>query len=406
MTRSIAIKLLALAALAGSASAGTGTIDLNGGSSWGGWNYVGNSQTSGLWVKGATNRTYDIYSTSFVLSASQTASGTGNDTASLFSGSWQAGDRIIGMGIQYTGSSRGNQFFFHTDTGAVNIQAASSFGATNGVYTADSGDTSSHMFANHPSGAGKVRQYSVFDGFTSNGGSNYDIPYGIGWAPTPVRSFTVADAGTGFYSTRVQFLMNIDAILRSNGGATFGEGSFGSTLRVGFQEQDLSGGWSQQVFTVAPTALLSSFCFCQPTLGPCGNDDPSGGCANSTGAGARLSPSGTTSVAADNLILSANQLPPNRFLFLIMSSGTREPMPMRDGLSCLMGSISRFAPLNSGLGAIQYGPGLAAYSANQHGANAIAPGSEFGFQIWYRDSTGPCGLGSNLTNAVRALFIP
>jgi MYXO-CTERM domain-containing protein len=242
------LSLIAALALAGTASAQV--VDLNGGSSWNGWNSVGNSQTSGLWVKGATNRTYDIYSTSFVLNASQTASGTGNDTASLFSNSWQAGDRIIGMGIQYTGSSRGNQFFFHTDTGAVNILAASSFGAGDGVYTADVGDTSSHMFTNNSAGAGLVRQYSVFNDFTWNGGSNFDIPYGIGSSLTPVRSFTVADAGAGFYSTRVQFLMNVDAILRSNGGATFGEGSFGSTLRVGFWEQDISAGFSQQVFSV------------------------------------------------------------------------------------------------------------------------------------------------------------
>jgi hypothetical protein len=247
-----ALSLTAALALAGTASAQT--VDINGGNSWSGWNSVGNSQTSGVWVKGATNRTYDIYSTSFVLNASQTASGTGNNTASLFSNSWQAGDRIIGMGIQYTGSSRGNQFFFHTDTGAVNIQAASSFGAGDGVYSADAGDTASHMFTNNSAGAGLVRQYSVFNGFTSNGGSNYDIPYGVGSSVTPVRSFTVAGVGTGFYSSRVQFLMNIDAILRSNGGGTFGEGSFGSTLRVGFQEMDLSAGFSQQVFTVAVPA--------------------------------------------------------------------------------------------------------------------------------------------------------
>jgi uncharacterized protein (TIGR03382 family) len=45
--------------------------------------------------------------------------------------------------------------------------------------------------------------------------------------------------------------MNIDAIQRSNGGATFGEGSFGSTLRVGFMEQGLTGEFSQQIFTVS-----------------------------------------------------------------------------------------------------------------------------------------------------------
>ena len=260
------LSLAASLALAGAASAQT--VDLNGGSSWNGWSSVGNSQTSGIWVLGSTSRTYNIYSTSFVLNASQTASGTGNNTASLFSNSWQAGDRIVGMGIQYTGSSRGNQFFFHTDTGAVNIQAASSFGAGNGVYSADAGDTSSHMFTNNLPGAGLVRQYSVFNGFTSDGGSNFVVPYGVGSSMTPVRSFTVGEFTTvngsgSFYSTGVQWLMNIDAVLRSNNGATFGEGGFGSTMRVGFREQDLfgqgGGGQTQQVFTVgvipAPGAM-------------------------------------------------------------------------------------------------------------------------------------------------------
>ena len=260
------LSLTASLALAGAASAQT--VDLNGGSSWNGWNSVGNSQTSGIWVLGSTSRTYNIYSTSFVLSASQTASGTGNNTASLFSNSWQAGDRIVGMGIQYTGSSLGNQFFFHTDTGAVNIQAASSVGAGDGVLTFDAGDTSSHMFTNNLPSAGLVRQYSVFNDFTSNGGSNFDIPYGVGSSMTPVRSFTVGEFTTvngsgSFYSTGVQWLMNIDAVLRSNNGATFGEGGFGSTMRVGFREQDLfgqgGGGQTQQVFTVgvipAPGAM-------------------------------------------------------------------------------------------------------------------------------------------------------
>ena len=260
------LSLAASLALAGAASAQT--VDLNGGSSWNGWNSVGNSQTSGIWVLGSTSRTYNIYSTSFVLSASQTASGTGNNTASLFSNSWQAGDRIVGMGIQYTGSSLGNQFFFHTDTGAVNIQAASSVGAGDGVLTFDAGDTSSHMFTNNLPSAGLVRQYSVFNDFTSNGGSNFDIPYGVGSSMTQVRSFTVGEFTTvngsgSFYSTGVQWLMNIDAVLRSNNGATFGEGGFGSTMRVGFREQDLfgqcGGGQTQQVFTVgvipAPGAM-------------------------------------------------------------------------------------------------------------------------------------------------------
>jgi hypothetical protein len=43
----------------------------------------------------------------------------------------------------------------------------------------------------------------------------------------------------------------LDAILRSNGGSTFGEGGFGSTVRVGFRESDTAAGSSQQIFSVS-----------------------------------------------------------------------------------------------------------------------------------------------------------
>ena len=251
LTASVLVALAAIFAFASPAKAGF--IDINGGTSWAGWNSVGNSQTSGIWVLGSLgqfNRTYDIYSTSFVLNAAQTASGFGNSSGDLFAGSWQAGDRIVGMGIKYTGGQRGNTFFFHTDTGAVNIKAASSYGASNGVFSHDVGDTSSYILGTTASNSWRVKQYSVFNGFTSNGGSNFITPYGTSYSSNmPTRSFAVVD-GAG-KSTSIQFLTNLDAILRSNGGSTFGEGGFGSTVRVGFREQDTAGGSSQQIFSVS-----------------------------------------------------------------------------------------------------------------------------------------------------------
>jgi hypothetical protein len=243
-------------------------IDINGGNSWAGWSSVGNSQTTGTWVQGSTTRTYDIYSTSFELSAGQSVGGsriangaagdgvgyTGDLADSLFSGVWQAGDRIVGMGIQYTGSTRGSQFFFHTDTGGNNIQAASSFGASDGVLSFDSGDTSSFISANFNPYRGQVRQYSVWNGFSPNGSpenGNYITPYGV--VPSlamPTRSFTVLDSGSISNSKSIQYFVNYDAILRSNGGLTFGDGDFGTNTRFGFQESSQTG-FSQQIFPVA-----------------------------------------------------------------------------------------------------------------------------------------------------------
>jgi hypothetical protein len=219
-------------------------------------------------VKGSTTRTYDIYSTSFELSAGQSVGGsriangaagdgvgyTGDLADSLFSGVWQAGDRIVGIGIQYTGSTRGSQFFFHRDAGGNNIAAASSFGANDGVFSHDVGDSSSYMTTMAGNPRGRVRQYSVWNGFSPNGSpenGNYITPYGV--VPSlamPTRSFTVLDSGSISNSKSIQYFVNYDAILRSNGGLTFGDGDFGPNTRFGFQESSQTG-FSQQIFPVA-----------------------------------------------------------------------------------------------------------------------------------------------------------
>jgi len=269
------VSLAASLGLAGAASAQT--VDINGGNSWAGWNSVGNSQTSGIWVKGSTSRTFEIYSTYFILGAGQTVGGTriangsagngvgytGDDSASLFSGAWQAGDRVVGMGVQYTGTTRGSTFFFHTDAGGNNILAASSFGANDGVHSHDVGDTSSYMSPETNANRGRVRQYSIWEGFSPDGSpesGNFIVPYGnVPTLAMPTRSFTVLDNGSMNRVTSAQFFINIDAILRSNGGATFGDGDFGPNTRFGFWEGDQvgpGGGFTQQIFAIpAPGAF-------------------------------------------------------------------------------------------------------------------------------------------------------
>jgi len=275
------ISVAAIAAVTGlgASIASASTIDINGGNSWAGWNSVGNSQTSGTWVQGSTTRTYNIYSTSFVLSAGQTVGGTriangaagdgvgytGETAGSLFSGVWQAGDRIVGIGIQYTGTTRGSTFFFHRDAGGNNIAAASSFGANDGVSTFDVGDTASYMTTTAGNPRGQVRYYALWNGFSQNGTpaeGNFTAPYSWNadpaFGPTafpdfPTRSFAVLDNGSMALTKSVQYFVNYDAILRSNGGATFGDGDFGPNTRFGFWE-GISGtsNFSQQIFRVAP----------------------------------------------------------------------------------------------------------------------------------------------------------
>ena len=54
-----------------SRTASAGAIDINGGSSWGGWELRGNSRDVGIWAKDSTTRDYDLYTTVFVSTTTQ-----------------------------------------------------------------------------------------------------------------------------------------------------------------------------------------------------------------------------------------------------------------------------------------------------------------------------------------------
>jgi len=271
--------MAASCALAASASALASTVDINGGSSWGGWQFISDSQTSGVWVQGSTSRTFDIYRTQFTLSASQTVGGsriangaagdgagyTGDDSASLFSGSWQAGDRIVGVGIRYTGSTRGTTAYLHVDAYGDNIIPATAFGAADGQFSHDVGDTSSYITSMswNPERF-RTKQYSIWSGFSQNGSpeeGNYAFPYGqSATLAMPARSFAILDAGSTSLSTSMQMFINLDAILRSNGGLTFGDGDFyAAGTRIGFWEGDqitAGAGSTNQMFAIpAPGAI-------------------------------------------------------------------------------------------------------------------------------------------------------
>ncbi len=133
------------------------------------------------------------------------------------------------------------------------------------------------------------------------------------------------------------------------------------------------------------------------------------GCKNSSDRGANLEASaGTTSVLADDLILSATQLPQNQFGIFYMGGGFHGVL-FGDGLRCVSpGGIGLFRylpPQNSGaLGQIVLGPGIVAHSQSFPPAGHIVAGATWHFQAWYRDPTGPCGTAFNLSNALAVTF--
>ena len=154
--------------------------------------------------------------------------------------------------------------------------------------------------------------------------------------------------------------------------------------------------------------LATPYCFCPAPLGPCGNNDPTAGCQNSTGLGGLLTPSGTSSVGNDDLVLSGTQLPPGKPGLLLQGGSTIPPALFFDGRRCVNGPLFRHAGVVvSATGTATYGPGLVAYTIGNFGAPGwITAGSTWYFQFWHRDGPLPCGTRANLTNAVQVNFTP
>jgi hypothetical protein len=164
---------------------------------------------------------------------------------------------------------------------------------------------------------------------------------------------------------------------------------------------------SAYVFELAPDTQQYFPC---GTGGPCGNHDDHGGCSNSSGQGGVLAAGGSTSTTSDSLRLEARWLPANVLGILFMGSATNY-VPFGDGrLSLGPGSTGVFRilpPKNSGLeGTLVWDGGLAAYSQSLAPAGHIDPGETWYFQAWYRDPTGPCGSGFNVSNGLQVDFTP
>lgn len=152
---------------------------------------------------------------------------------------------------------------------------------------------------------------------------------------------------------------------------------------------------------------VATLCRCPALSAPCDNPDSSAGCVNSTGSGGLLSASGTTSVASDDLVLAATDLPSAKIGLVYM--GTLPAFaPFADGLRCVGGQTYRYGAQSSGgSGSITLGPGLAALSCSSFPASGcIAAGTTWRFQFWHRDPDGPCGSGSNVTNGLAVTFGP
>ena len=135
---------------------------------------------------------------------------------------------------------------------------------------------------------------------------------------------------------------------------------------------------------------------------PCGNDSAPGageGCANSTGVGARLRISGSASMAADAMLVTADQIPAGKSTQLFIGRNRLIGLPFGDGLRIATVPFIRIPVRQaSATGEIDW-TGL-------HATGFWEPGDVRYFQAFYRDPQGPCGSGFNVTNPVQVVFEP
>ena len=156
-----------------------------------------------------------------------------------------------------------------------------------------------------------------------------------------------------------------------------------------FEQKDISNNYSGVIYSaklriVVPCqdVAFDTFCECvSDWVLPCNNPgQPGQGCANSTGVGSSLTASGLGS----NITLHADNLPLPQTIGLFFSgSNSIGPLPFGDGLRCV-GPAIRLGVVITNTGQADYGP--------------VASGTNY--QFWYRDNTGPCLTGFNLTNGI------
>jgi hypothetical protein len=117
---------------------------------------------------------------------------------------------------------------------------------------------------------------------------------------------------------------------------------------------------------------------------------------NSTGDAATIAASGSTSLTANNLVLSATCLPDKPFLFF--HGGAQQQAPFGDGFLCVSGGLVRIMPpgfANDGLGTT---------AVDLPSVGITSPGERH-FQCWFRDP-GAGGSGFNTSDAITVTFTP
>ncbi len=156
----------------------------------------------------------------------------------------------------------------------------------------------------------------------------------------------------------------------------------------------------------ADVPLIVSFCGCDDG-GPCGTAPQLNGCENSTGEGATLTASGSTSVTKDDLTLFMDGLP-RRASTVILMGRPGVAMMAYDGQYCISDTGGEVLVVEN---MRANGVGFAAtrrriFSYAKRKGLAVLAGSSWTFQAAYYDRRGPCGTRYNFSNALYVTLVP
>ena len=203
--------------------------------------------------------------------------------------------------------------------------------------------------------------------------------------------FLYADFCAGLYSLKYEggilsdWIDHTAELVTPEGDPVSSVCSFGEDLDGELYIVSLAG----SVFRIVDDVPVNSYCTTSP---------------NSVGPGATIASMGSTSIAANDFVLTANGAVPGQF-GLFFYGPTQAMQASGDGILCVGGGIQRLLP--PAQGDLQGGHlrplDLSALSSP---SGTITAGSTWNFQLWYRDPAGPGGTGYNFTDGLQALFLP
>jgi hypothetical protein len=159
-----------------------------------------------------------------------------------------------------------------------------------------------------------------------------------------------------------------------------------------------------------PAYSSTTYCFGDGTGSacPCGNDGSAGnGCANSiVTAGGHLYGNGSASITSDTFVLNGSGMPNSSVLYF---QGTAQVnggagTAFGDGLRCAGGSVIRIGTKINAMNSSTY-PATGDIPISVKGAIPASGGTRT-YQAWYRNNTGSCGSGFNLTNGAQVTWVP